>query len=100
MSLTTAPSHNRTYSGAREGRNRRYGKPPLKRQNQLWFPADQRIAVMLYWHQFCSAPLAPATSAGYAAAVKPGKNRSAKTNDFFNSFQGFPYKPRACTENQ
>ncbi len=55
---------------------------------------------MLYWNQFCSAPLAPPTTAGYAAALKPGKNRSAKTNDFFNGFNCFPYKPRACTENQ
>ncbi len=46
---------------------------------------------MLYWNQFCSAPLAPPTTAGYAAAVKPGKNRSAKTNNFFNSFNCFPY---------
>ncbi len=46
---------------------------------------------MLYWNQFCSAPLAPPTTAGYAAALKPGKNRSAKTTDFFNSFNCFPY---------
>ena len=58
-SLTTANSHKRTYSGAPKDQNRLYGKPPLKRQNQLWFPADQWIEVMLNWNQFCFAPLAP-----------------------------------------